>query len=319
MASDKLHVFRETRNNQQSTNLTKFEAYNELKRIDEIAAFWNEYKDPDQITKEDIFCQRGRAFECEKEWYNAQIYLLKKVKIKEAIEYIGNCNDLDLAAYMYKIYARIWDIRACILSNEIDGLDKLVEQISSLMQEMGKIVEYLENQFPDKWEQIINEYDRDIRGQTTPSPLSDPTAETIPTATATQQDEQPSPKKERNSPQPQQISLSTQQKKDFANYFTADFQGYNREIINYYDKLIKDLQKEQRTTKDFAAIAYLIMYCKGFRKENLKRKTSFKEWFTTFCNVFGIKHSDYKESTLGKNIIRMKNDFEYLETYNPNT
>lgn len=105
--------------------------------------------------------------------------------------------------------------------------------------------------------------------ETTPSPLSDPTAETIPTATATQQDEQPSPKKESSDSkrqpnrQRQQVKLSNQQKEELGQYFTADFRGmkdinWNKAKINYFNGIIDDIEAKEWLKCEFAIIALVI-------------------------------------------------------------
>lgn len=154
--------------------------------------------------------------------------------------------------------------------------------------------------------------------ETTPSPLSDPTAETIPTATATQQDEQPSPKKESSDSkrqpnrQRQQVKLSDQQKEELGQYFTADFRGmkdinWNKAKINYFNGIIDEIEAKEWLKSEFAIIALVIFESTKTLNSRINRKNGFSDWYRKFCQAIGIEASKQVK------IERLRNQKQYQQ------
>lgn len=154
--------------------------------------------------------------------------------------------------------------------------------------------------------------------ETTPSPLSDPTAETIPTATATQQDEQPSPKKESSDSkqqpnrQRQQVKLSDQQKEELGQYFTADFRGirdtnWNKAKINYFNGIIEEIEANEWLKCEFAIIALVIFESTKTLNSRINRNIGFSDWYRKFCQAIGIEASGQVK------IERLRNKEQYQQ------
>lgn len=148
--------------------------------------------------------------------------------------------------------------------------------------------------------------------ETTPSPLSDPTAETMPTATATQQDEQPSPKKESSdSKQRQQVKLSDQQKEELGQYFTADFRGmkdnWNKAKINYFNGVIDEIEAKEWLKCEFAIIALVIFESTKTLNSRINKKNGFSNWYRKFCQAIGIEASKQVK------IERLRNQKQYQQ------
>lgn len=148
--------------------------------------------------------------------------------------------------------------------------------------------------------------------ETTPSPLSDPTAETMPTATATQQDEQPSPKKESSdSKRRQQVKLSDQQKEELGQYFTADFRGmkdnWNKAKINYFNGIIEEIEAKEWLKCEFAIIALVIFESTKTLNSRINKKNGFSDWYRKFCQAIGIKASTQVK------IERLRNKKQYQQ------
>ena len=148
--------------------------------------------------------------------------------------------------------------------------------------------------------------------ETTPSPLSDPTAETMPTATATQQDEQPSPKKESSdSKRRQQVKLSDQQKEELGQYFTADFRGmkdnWNKAKINYFNGIIEEIEAKEWLKCEFAIIALVIFESTKTLNSRINRNNGFSDWYRKFCQAIGI------EASRQVKIERLRNKKQYQQ------
>lgn len=79
----------------------------------------------------------------------------------------------------------------------------------------------------------------------------------------------------------------------------------------YFEMLVGDLQKKW-TMKDYARFA-LIIYDSNKLIDCMKPNT-FEEWYTTFCNIIGCKHSEhYKRCKLvGEDLEKLKRKFGYL-------
>lgn len=79
----------------------------------------------------------------------------------------------------------------------------------------------------------------------------------------------------------------------------------------YFEMLVGDLQKKW-TMKDYARFA-LIIYDSDKLIDCMKPNT-FEEWYTTFCNIIGCKHSKhYKRCKLeDKDLENLKRNFGYL-------
>ena len=149
--------------------------------------------------------------------------------------------------------------------------------------------------------------------ETTPSPLSDPTAETMPTATATQQDEQPSPKKESSdSKRRQQVKLSDQQEEELGQYFTADFRGmrdinWNKAKINYFNGIIDEIEAKEWLKSEFAIIALVIFESTKTLNSRINRNNGFSDWYRKFCQAIGI------EASRQVKIKRLRNQKQYQQ------
>lgn len=95
-------------------------------------------------------------------------------------------------------------------------------------------------------------------------------------------------------------------------YFVSDFYNPRTNPINYFDKLIEELNNNLSKI-DFAQIAYMIYTSDQMNR--LKKTATYAKWYKIFCNIIGISVTkDYGKENKVKNIKPIiKHQFYYLQ------
>ena len=91
-------------------------------------------------------------------------------------------------------------------------------------------------------------------------------------------------------------------------YFIASFKGIGNGNINFFHTMIEDLKME-RSSKDFARIAWMIYYSK---KMNHNKPATFAKWYQIFCDCVGCEKKTYKPKDLTPVPDDLKKVFGYL-------
>lgn len=95
---------------------------------------------------------------------------------------------------------------------------------------------------------------------------------------------------------------------DLKLYFVSSFKGMGNDNINYFEKMIYEL-KTDRSTKEFAQIAYLIYNSKQM---NQRKLGTFSKWLRIFYNEIDVSHIDYKPNKLKNPNEKLTKLFNYL-------
>lgn len=95
-------------------------------------------------------------------------------------------------------------------------------------------------------------------------------------------------------------------------YFVGDFYSTRTNPINYFDKLIEELETN-RNQKDFARIAFLIY--SGNQMNRPKKPKTFLEWYRIFCQIIDITpNPEYGKESKMKNINeKLSSNFHFLK------
>ena len=91
-------------------------------------------------------------------------------------------------------------------------------------------------------------------------------------------------------------------------YFNASFRGFGENNINYFKKMVEDLELN-RTPREFAQIALLIYESKQM---NSRRPPHFSKWHLIFCECVGCKHVKYDPKDLRPIRKNVQSLFSYL-------